>query len=61
MNQIQSVLEKTLQAIGGKAMVVGHSPQPLGANWYKIDNSICNDPDFYCVLIYDFHPRERRS
>lgn len=32
--QIQSVLEETLQATGAKAMVVGHTPQSAGVNWY---------------------------
>nr|GMD67091.1 shewanella-like protein phosphatase 1 [Ipomoea batatas] len=31
-NQIQSILEETLRAVGAKAMVVGHTPQPMGAN-----------------------------
>lgn len=31
--QIQSILEETLQALGAKAMVVGHTPQITGANW----------------------------
>lgn len=34
--QIQSILEETLRAVGAKAMVVGHTPQPMGANWYWI-------------------------
>lgn len=34
--QIQSVLEETLQAVGAKAMVVGHTPQTSGVNWYGI-------------------------
>ncbi|KAH7836645.1 hypothetical protein Vadar_003851 [Vaccinium darrowii] len=32
INQIQSVLEETLQAVGAKAMVVGHTPQTSGVN-----------------------------
>lgn len=31
--QIQSLLEETLQSVGAKAMVVGHTPQPMGVNW----------------------------
>ncbi|KAM5583083.1 shewanella-like protein phosphatase 1 [Rosa sericea] len=31
-NQIHSILEKTLQAAGAKAMVVGHTPQTVGVN-----------------------------
>ncbi|KAL2528594.1 Calcineurin-like metallo-phosphoesterase superfamily protein [Forsythia ovata] len=30
--QIQSILEETLQAVGAKAMVVGHTPQTTGVN-----------------------------
>lgn len=33
--QINSILEETLQAIDAKAMVVGHTPQTTGANWYE--------------------------
>ncbi|CAH9109428.1 unnamed protein product [Cuscuta epithymum] len=32
MSEIQSILEETLAAIGARAMVVGHTPQPMGAN-----------------------------
>ncbi|VFQ71792.1 unnamed protein product [Cuscuta campestris] len=32
MNQIQSIVEETLKVSGAKAMVVGHTPQPLGVN-----------------------------
>ncbi|KAL3518010.1 hypothetical protein ACH5RR_020599 [Cinchona calisaya] len=32
IDQIESILEETLQAVGGRRMVVGHTPQPLGAN-----------------------------
>lgn len=32
--QIQSILEETLQALGAKAMVVGHTPQTAGINWW---------------------------
>ncbi|XP_007016992.2 PREDICTED: shewanella-like protein phosphatase 1 isoform X1 [Theobroma cacao] len=32
INQINAILEETLQAVGAKAMVVGHTPQYLGAN-----------------------------
>ncbi|KAI4305391.1 hypothetical protein L6164_028761 [Bauhinia variegata] len=32
INQINSILEETLQAIGAKAMVVGHTPQITGVN-----------------------------
>ncbi|KAL7173816.1 hypothetical protein ACSBR2_033138 [Camellia fascicularis] len=32
INQIQSSLEETVQALGAKAMVVGHTPQTTGAN-----------------------------
>ncbi|XP_061365644.1 shewanella-like protein phosphatase 1 isoform X1 [Gastrolobium bilobum] len=31
-NQVCSILEETLQAIGAKAMVVGHTPQTIGVN-----------------------------
>lgn len=31
--QVCSILEETLQAIGAKAMVVGHTPQTIGVNW----------------------------
>ncbi|CAK8537860.1 unnamed protein product [Lathyrus sativus] len=31
-NQVCSVLEETLQAVGAKAMVVGHTPQTIGVN-----------------------------
>lgn len=30
--QIQSILERTLQGVGAKAMVVGHTPQTTGVN-----------------------------
>jgi hypothetical protein len=33
--QIHSILKETLQALGAKAMVVGHTPQTLGVNWYE--------------------------
>lgn len=33
--QINSILEETLQAVGAKAMVVGHTPQTAGVNWYE--------------------------
>ncbi|KAI5679765.1 hypothetical protein M9H77_00992 [Catharanthus roseus] len=32
IDQIESILQETLQAVGAKAMVVGHTPQPMGAN-----------------------------
>ncbi|KAL3530939.1 hypothetical protein ACH5RR_010261 [Cinchona calisaya] len=32
IDQIESILEETLEAVGGRAMVVGHTPQPMGAN-----------------------------
>ncbi|XP_074290693.1 shewanella-like protein phosphatase 1 isoform X2 [Silene latifolia] len=32
INQIHTILEETLQAIGAKAMVVGHTPQTQGVN-----------------------------
>lgn len=32
INRIQSVLEETLQLLGAKAMVVGHTPQTTGVN-----------------------------
>ncbi|KAK3019332.1 hypothetical protein RJ639_003863, partial [Escallonia herrerae] len=32
VDQIQSILEETLQAVGAKAMVVGHTPQSTGVN-----------------------------
>ncbi|GAB4824315.1 Glycosylated integral ER membrane protein [Ancistrocladus abbreviatus] len=32
INQIHSILEETLQAVGAKAMVVGHTPQTTGVN-----------------------------
>uniref|UniRef100_A0A5B7BVF8 Calcineurin-like phosphoesterase domain-containing protein n=1 Tax=Davidia involucrata TaxID=16924 RepID=A0A5B7BVF8_DAVIN len=32
ISQIQSILEETLQAVGAKAMVVGHTPQTTGVN-----------------------------
>lgn len=32
--QINSILEDTLEAVGAKAMVVGHTPQMAGVNWY---------------------------
>ncbi|XP_052175773.1 shewanella-like protein phosphatase 1 [Diospyros lotus] len=32
INQIQSILQQTLQAVGAKAMVVGHTPQTTGVN-----------------------------
>lgn len=31
-DQIESTLRKTLEVLGAKAMVVGHTPQPTGAN-----------------------------
>lgn len=31
--QIQYILRETLQAVGAKAMVVGHTPQAAGVNW----------------------------
>ena len=35
LSQINSILEETLQAVGAKAMVVGHTPQTSGVNWYE--------------------------
>ncbi|KAJ7959889.1 shewanella-like protein phosphatase 1 [Quillaja saponaria] len=32
VNQVHSILEETLQTIGAKAMVVGHTPQTVGIN-----------------------------
>lgn len=32
LEQIQYLLEETLQSVGAKAMVVGHTPQPMGVN-----------------------------
>ncbi|XP_073149897.1 shewanella-like protein phosphatase 1 [Henckelia pumila] len=32
INQIQSILRESLQAVGAKAMVVGHTPQATGIN-----------------------------
>lgn len=32
INQINAILQETLQALGAKAMVVGHTPQFSGAN-----------------------------
>lgn len=32
LDQIQYLLEETLQSVGAKAMVVGHTPQPMGVN-----------------------------
>ncbi|KAL3850565.1 hypothetical protein ACJIZ3_012447 [Penstemon smallii] len=32
INQIQSILHETLEAVGAKAMVVGHTPQATGVN-----------------------------
>ncbi|XP_059659843.1 shewanella-like protein phosphatase 1 isoform X2 [Cornus florida] len=32
INQIQSILEETLQDLGAKAMIVGHTPQTTGVN-----------------------------
>ncbi|KAL0434971.1 UNVERIFIED_CONTAM: Shewanella-like protein phosphatase 1 [Sesamum radiatum] len=32
INQIQSILQETLQALGAKGMVVGHTPQATGVN-----------------------------
>ncbi|XAR60783.1 Protein-tyrosine-phosphatase [Bertholletia excelsa] len=32
IRQIQSILEETLQAVGAKAMIVGHTPQTAGVN-----------------------------
>lgn len=32
LEQINSILEETLQAVGAKAMVVGHTPQTAGVN-----------------------------
>ncbi|OWM66657.1 hypothetical protein CDL15_Pgr010308 [Punica granatum] len=32
LSSIQSILEETLEALGAKAMVVGHTPQPAGVN-----------------------------
>jgi len=34
--QISSIAEKTVQSIGARGMVVGHTPQLNGANWYVI-------------------------
>lgn len=31
--QACAVLEATLEAVGAKALVVGHTPQQFGANW----------------------------
>ncbi|XP_048425301.1 shewanella-like protein phosphatase 1 [Pyrus x bretschneideri] len=39
INQINYVLQQTLQAVGAKGMVVGHTPQPTGANC-EYDRSI---------------------
>ncbi|KAF6144823.1 hypothetical protein GIB67_038922 [Kingdonia uniflora] len=34
--KVYSILEETLQHVGAKAMVVGHTPQTSGINWYKL-------------------------
>ncbi|KAF5446641.1 hypothetical protein F2P56_032252 [Juglans regia] len=39
IKQIHAILEETLQAVGAKAMVVGHTPQTVGVNC-KYDSSI---------------------
>lgn len=47
--QIQSILEETLQAVGAKAMVVGHTPQTTGANWLETT--------FSCQTVSSLHFR----
>jgi len=32
--QVNKILHDTLEAVGAKAMVVGHTPQLSGVNWY---------------------------
>ncbi|XP_015077090.1 shewanella-like protein phosphatase 1 [Solanum pennellii] len=32
LEQVQYLLEETLQSVGAKAMIVGHTPQPMGVN-----------------------------
>lgn len=41
--QISSIAEKTLQSVGGKGMVVGHTPQMNGANCRYDDRIWCID------------------
>ncbi|CAN4098690.1 unnamed protein product [Withania somnifera] len=43
LEQIQYLLEETLQSVGAKAMVVGHSPQPMGVNCKYNCNIWCID------------------
>ena len=33
-NQVGKILRDSLEAVGAKAMVVGHTPQLSGVNWY---------------------------
>lgn len=35
--KIHDILQETLQAVDAKAMVVGHTPQTAGVNWYVLD------------------------
>lgn len=37
--QVNKILRDTLEAVGAKAMVVGHTPQLSGVNWYIIELS----------------------
>jgi hypothetical protein len=34
IEQVNKILHDTLEAVGAKAMVVGHTPQLSGVNWY---------------------------
>lgn len=34
LNQVSTILRDSLEAVGAKAMVVGHTPQLSGVNWY---------------------------
>lgn len=42
-NQVSDILRETLEAVGAKAMVVGHTPQLSGVNWYIYINSLLKE------------------
>ncbi|KAK9159189.1 hypothetical protein Scep_005763 [Stephania cephalantha] len=70
-HQIRSVLEETLQALGAKAMVVGHTPQMSGINCKYSCSVWCVDvgmssgvlnsrPETSLVIAIELHPLPMR-
>lgn len=47
-HQISEILRETLEAAGAKGMVVGHTPQVSGINWYLCLKIFCITSLFCC-------------